>query len=80
MTIMIFEKIRALIAEQFGVDEDSITMETNVLEDLEADSLDIVELSMAMESEFNLDEMKEEDLKGLRTVGDLVDLVAKNIG
>ena len=56
---MIFEKIRALIAEQFGVDEDSITMETNVLEDLEADSLDIVELSMAMESEFNLDEMKE---------------------
>lgn len=77
---MIFEKIRALIAEQFGVDEDSITMETNVLEDLEADSLDIVELSMAMESEFNLDEMKEEDLKGLRTVGDLVDLVAKNIG
>lgn len=77
---MIFEKIRALIAEQFGIDEDSITMETNVLEDLEADSLDIVELSMAMESEFNLDEMKEEDLKGLRTVGDLVDLVAKNIG
>jgi len=77
---MIFEKIRALIAEQFGVDEESITMETNVLEDLEADSLDIVELSMAMESEFNLDEMQEEDLKGLRTVGDLVDLVAKNIG
>lgn len=76
---MIFEKIRALIAEQFGVDEESITMETNVLEDLEADSLDIVELSMAMESEFNLDEMQEEDLKGLRTVGDLVDLVAKNI-
>jgi len=77
---MIFEKIRALIAEQFGVDEESITMETNVLEDLEAGSLDIVELSMAMESEFNLDEMQEEDLKGLRTVGDLVDLVAKNIG
>ncbi len=76
---MIFEKIRALIADQFGIDEDSISMETNILEDLEADSLDIVELSMAMETEFNLDEMQEEDLKGLRTVGDLVDLVSKNI-
>ena len=76
---MIFEKIRALIADQFGIDESSITMETNILEDLEADSLDIVELSMAMETEFNLDEMQEEDLKGLRTVGDLVDLVSKNI-
>ena len=76
---MIFEKIRALIADQFGMDEDEITMDTNILEDLDADSLDVVELSMAMESEFNLDEMKEEDLKGIRTVGDLVDLVAKNI-
>lgn len=76
---MIFEKIRALIADQFGIDEESITMDTNVLEDLEADSLDIVELSMAIETEFNLDEMKEEDLKGLRTVGDLVDIVSKNI-
>ena len=76
---MIFEKIRALIADQFGMDEDEITMDTDLLEDLDADSLDVVELSMAMESEFNLDEMKEEDLKGIRTVGDLVDLVAKNI-
>lgn len=77
---MIFEKIRALIADQFGIDEASITMDTNILEDLEADSLDIVELSMAMETEFNLDEMQEEDLKGLRTVGDLVDIVSKSIG
>lgn len=76
---MIFEKIRAIIADQFGIDEDEITMETNILEDLEADSLDIVELSMSIESEFSLDEMQEEDLKGLRTVGDLVDLVSSNI-
>lgn len=72
---MIFERIRKIIADQFGIDEDEITMETNILEDLDADSLDIVELSMSMESEFCLDEMQEEDLKGLRTVGDLVDLV-----
>ncbi len=75
---MIFEKIRALIAEQFGLAESEITMETNILEDLEADSLDIVELSMAIETEFNLDEMQEEDLKGLRTVADLVELVSNN--
>lgn len=73
---MIFNKIRAIIAEQFGIDEDSITMDTNILEDLEADSLDIVELSMSIEGEFSLDEMQEEDLKGIRTVGDLVDLVS----
>ena len=75
---MIFETIRAIIAEQFGVSTDEITMDTNILEDLGADSLDIVELSMAMEGEFALDEMKEEDLKGIQTVGDLVDFVAHN--
>ncbi len=75
---MIFEKIRAIICEQFGVAESEISMDTNILEDLEADSLDIVELSMAIETEFNLDEMQEEDLKGLRTVGDLVELVSNN--
>ena len=75
---MIFETIRAIIAEQFGVSADEITMDTNILEDLGADSLDIVELSMAMEGEFALDEMKEENLKGIQTVGDLVDFVAHN--
>ena len=73
---MIFNKIKAIIAEQFGIDEDKITMETDILEDLDADSLDIVELSMSIESEFSLDEMQESDLKGLCTVGDLVDLVS----
>ena len=75
---MIFETIRAIIAEQFGVSEDEITMDTNFIVDLDADSLDIVELSMAMEAEFSLDEIKEEDLKGISTVGDLVDFVAHN--
>ena len=76
---MIFETIRAIIAEQFGVSADEITMDTNILEDLGADSLDIVELSMAMEGEFALDEMKEEDLKGIQTVGDLVAAKEKEI-
>ena len=68
---MIFEKIAALLAEQFSVDVDSITMDTS-FEDLGADSLDIVELSMALEEEFGVEEMEEDDLSGVSTVSDLV--------
>ena len=68
---MIFEKIVALLAEQFGVEPDTITMETS-FEDLGADSLDIVELSMALEEEFGVEEMEEDDLSGIVTVADLV--------
>ena len=68
---MIFEKLAALLAEQFSVDVDSITMDTT-FEDLNADSLDIVELTMALEEEFALDEMEYEDLSGIATVADLV--------
>ena len=74
---MIFEKIKKLIADQFAIDEDKITMDTNLLDDLDADSLDLVELSMAVEEEFGLGEMAEEDIKGIRTVGDMVDFVAE---
>ena len=68
---MIFEKIAALLAEQFGVEADSITMDTS-FEDLGADSLDIVELTMAVEEEFSLENMDEDDLSGISVVGDLV--------
>ena len=68
---MIFEKIAALLAEQFGVEADSITMDTS-FEDLGADSLDIVEMTMAVEEEFGLEDMDEEDLSGISTVADLV--------
>ena len=68
---MIFEKISALLAEQFGMDADNITMETS-FEDLGADSLDIVELTMAVEEEFGLENMDEDDLSGISVVGDLV--------
>lgn len=74
---MIFEKIRKLIADQFAIDEDKITMETSLLDDLDADSLDLVELSMAIEEEFGLGEMGEEDIKGIRTVGDMVEFVSE---
>ena len=68
---MIFEKIAGLLSEQFGVEADSITMDTS-FDDLGADSLDIVELTMAVEEEFGLDNMDEDDLSGVATVADLV--------
>ena len=69
---MILEKLQSLIADQLGVDGNTITMGTNFEEDLGVDSLDIVELSMALEEEFDIGEMSEEDLAGIKTVGDLV--------
>ena len=69
---MIFEKLCDLISEQFGVEAYTITMETTFTDDLGADSLDIVELSMALEEEFGVSEMSEEDIAGIATVGDLV--------
>ena len=69
---MILEKLQTLIADQLGVDGNRITMDTNFEEDLGVDSLDIVELSMALEEEFDIGEMSEEDLATIKTVGDLV--------
>ena len=76
---MIFEKLSALIAEQFNVDEDSITMETSFEDDLNADSVDIVDLSMALEEEFGIDELGEDEASGITTVGDLVRLLQSRI-
>lgn len=76
---MIFEKVCALIAEQFNVDEDSISMDTSFEDDLNADSVDIVDLSMALEEEFGLDELGEEEASAITTVGDLVRLIQSRI-
>ena len=69
---MIFEKLSELISEQFGVEPDTITMETTCEDDLGADSLDIVELSMALEEEFGVSEMGEDEISSITTVGDVV--------
>lgn len=76
---MVFEKVSELIAEQFGVEQDSITMTTSFEEDLDADSLSIVELSMAVEEEFGLGELEDEDVTGLVTVGDLVRFIQSKL-
>lgn len=68
----VFESIRDLISEQFDVDAETITEETDFLADLDADSLDVVELAMGLEEVFGIPEIKEDDIRGIRTVGDLV--------
>ena len=76
---MIFEKLKALIAEQLSVDPDDITLEATFVDDLGVDSLDLVELSMALEDEFGIEEMSEEDMANIKTVGDLVEYLAKHL-
>ena len=76
---MIFEKISEILAEQFGLDVESITMDTTFEGDLDADSVDIVDLSMALEDEFGIGEMSEEDLAKILTVGDLVRYVQNKV-
>ena len=66
-----FEKLCALIAEQFGVEPDSVTADTAFVDDLGADSVDLVELSMALEEEFGMEEMEAEEIESIVTVGDL---------
>ena len=68
---MTFEKVRDRIVETLSCDADKVTMEARLAEDLEADSLAAVELSMALEEEFGLEEMAEEDITSIVTVGDL---------
>jgi acyl carrier protein len=66
-----FERVRAIIVDQLGVDPDDVTMEANFRDDLEADSLDLVELIMAFEEEFG-GEIKDEESQKIATVGDAV--------
>ena len=70
-----FEEIVEIIAQQFGVETDSITADTTFEEDLGADSIDIVELSMALEDEYAIGEMSEDDLGDIKTVGDLIQYI-----
>ena len=77
MKNMVFERIQKLICEQFVVDPETVTMDTAFVDDLGADSLDVVELTMALEEEFSLPEVSDEELKKIATVGDLVEYVSR---
>ena len=76
---MVFEKIQQLICEQFVVEPETVTMETSFVDDLGADSLDVVELTMALEEELSISEVSDDDLKKIVTVGDLVDYVSRYV-
>ena len=68
---MIFEKVAAILAEQLDAEEDAITLDTSLVDDLGADSLDVVDLVMTLEDEFDM-EIPDKDITEVRTVGDVV--------
>ena len=76
----IFKTMQDLIAEQFAIDADEISMDSSFVDDLGADSVDLVELVMAMEEEFDIGEIDEEDMAGLKTVGDCVRYLNSKLG
>ena len=76
----IFKTMQDLIVEQFAIDPEEVTMNSSFEDDLGADSVDLVELVMAMEEEFEVDEIPEEDLVGLKTVGDCVRYLSAKLG
>ena len=75
----IFKTMQDLIAEQFAIDADAVTMDSSFVDDLGADSVDLVELVMAMEEEFDIGEIDEDDLQSLKTVGDCVRYLSNHI-
>jgi len=72
----IFQTMRELVAEQFAMEPEEVAMESSFEEDLGADSVDLVELVMAMEEEFDVGEIQEDELGALHTVGDAVRYIA----
>ena len=74
---MIFDKIKAILAEQLDADIDEMTMDTDIAKDLGADSLDVVELLMSIEDEFSV-EIPDEEIENIKTIGELVEYIEAN--
>ena len=75
---MVFEKMKQILAEQLDADAESITMDTDIADDLGADSLDVVEMLMSIEDEFEI-EIPDEKIETLKTVGQVVEYIQENI-
>ena len=73
----IFEKVKEVIVEQLGVEDEAVTTETSFIDDLGADSLDIVELIMALEEEFDL-QIPDSEAEKISTVGDVIEYIKNN--
>lgn len=75
---MVFEKVKAILSEQFDVEEDTITAETSIADDLGADSLDVVDLLMSIEDEFEI-EIPDDEVENIKTVGELVKYIEDHV-
>ena len=75
---MIFEKLVTIVAVQFSISESSVTMDTSFIDDLGADSLDVVELTMAIEEAFDVPEVDDDIVTRLITVGDVFQFISEN--
>ncbi len=75
---MVFEKVRDILCDQLDVNEEDVTMDSSIAEDLGADSLDVVDLIMSLEDEFDL-EVPDEQVENIKTVGDLVRFIEQSV-
>lgn len=75
---MVFEKVKGIILDQLDVEEDAVTMEASIIDDLGADSLDVVDLVMSLEEEFDV-EIPDEEVENIKTVGDIVKYIEDQI-
>ena len=75
---MVLEKVKAILSEQFDVEEDSITVDTSIADDLGADSLDVVDLLMSIEDEFEI-EVPDEEIDNIKTVGEPVKYIEDHV-
>ena len=80
MSSTVFERVRDIVSEQFDLDPESVTEDTDFLSELDADSLDVVELAMSVEESFGIPQISEDEIRGIATVGDLVAYVEKALG
>ena len=78
MNGMVLEKVKMILSNQFDVEEENITPETNIADDLGADSLDVVDMLMSLEDEFDV-EIPDEEIERIRTVGELVSYIEENM-
>jgi acyl carrier protein len=74
---VVYERLQSIVAEQLGVEPDQVVRDAEFIADLNADSLDMVELVMSLEEEFGV-EISDEDVEGIRTVGDAVDYIEEH--
>ncbi len=75
---MVFEKVKEILCDQLDVDAKDVTMEASITEDLGADSLDIVDLVMSLEDEFDI-EVPDEEVESIKTVGDIVRYIEQSV-